>query len=98
MKTSFEGGRTYGILDENGVVIASASSTAESSYCAMVTNVCTSPACRNQGLAGIVMTKLIEELKKDCIENICLYYDNPLAGRVYKKIGFQEVGVYKTLR
>lgn len=28
---------------------------------------------------------------------LCLFYDNPAAGRIYHRIGFRDVGVYTIL-
>ena len=98
IKFSFKGGRTYGIYNQNDDLIASASSTAESDFCCMITNVCTHSDYRKKGYAEQVLIALINSLKNDNIKNICLYYDNPSAGKLYKKIGFSEKGTYKTLR
>lgn len=95
---SFKSGRTYGIYNDDKKLIAAASSTAESNFCCMITNVCTHPDYRKKGYAEKTIIALINSLKNDNIENICLYYDNPSAGKLYKKIGFCEKGTYKTLR
>lgn len=97
IKNSFNEGRTFAIY-KNGKIVCSASSTAESNICAMITNVGTHPNYRGKGYATSVVSDLICCLKEDGVENICLYYDNPTAGRIYKKIGFVDIGIYTVLR
>ncbi len=40
-------------------------------------------------------------LCRDCFERgkkyLCLFYDDPVAGRIYNRIGFQELGEYGML-
>ncbi|MBE7060501.1 MAG: GNAT family N-acetyltransferase [Ruminococcaceae bacterium] len=94
----FIGGRIFGIRDCSGKIIASAASTAESDFCAMITNVCVRQDYRKNGLSRKVMESLITDLQKNNICNICLYYDNPIAANLYESLGFKVLGEYKTLR
>lgn len=86
-------GRTY-YIEEDGKLIACASTTAENTFSAMIVGVCTSPMHRQKGLATAVMQKLI----KDVLDEgriLCLFYDNPAAGRIYKRLGFRDIGKWK---
>ena len=85
-----------GFLD--GRLIATASTSAENSESAMVVGVATAIDCRGKGYASAVVSALC----RDCFERgkkyLCLFYDNPVAGRIYNRIGFQELGEYGMLR
>lgn len=82
----------------NGRMIATASTSAEHSESAMIVGVATAEEHRGKGYASAV----VEALCRDCFERgkkyLCLFYDNPVAGRIYNRIGFQELGEYGMLR
>lgn len=83
-------GRTY-FIKRDGMAVACASTSAENSESAMVVGVCTHPDYRKQGLA----TKCLIALCKEVLDEgrkLCLFYDNPDAGRIYKRIGFEDIG------
>ncbi|MDZ7673441.1 MAG: GNAT family N-acetyltransferase [Halanaerobiales bacterium] len=87
-------GRGYHIFNENkDGVISCAETTAENSYSAMVVGVATDPEHRNKGLASAVMSKLCKEVLDEGKE-LCLFYDNPQAGKIYKRIGFKDIGIW----
>lgn len=82
----------------NGRMISTASTSAENSESAMVVGVATAKEFRGKGYASAVVSALC----KDCFARgksyICLFYSNPVAGRIYNRIGFQELGEYGMLR
>ncbi|MGM0640303.1 MAG: GNAT family N-acetyltransferase [Thermotogota bacterium] len=81
------------IIKKDDEIIATAETSAENSKSAMITGVATQPEFRGKGYAS----KLVYELCSDLLsENIspCLFYDNPSAGNIYKKLGFEEIGKY----
>ncbi len=82
----------------NGQLIATASTSAENRESAMVVGVATAQEYRGKGYASAVVSALC----RDCFERgkkyLCLFYDNPVAGRIYNRIGFQELGEYGMLR
>lgn len=83
-------GRTY-YTEENDFMTACASTTAENSMSAMIVGVCTRDGYRRNGLA----TSILENLLTDMINEgkiLCLFYDNPEAGRIYQRLGFKEIG------
>ena len=82
--------RAY-FIEENGVMISSASSTAENSQSAMIVGVGTLPEHQKKGLASYCMSKLCGELLAEG-KMLCLFYDNPAAGSIYKRIGFVDIG------
>jgi uncharacterized protein len=89
-------GRTY-FLEENGILTACASTTAENSVSAMIVGVCTNKKHRQKGLATTVLQKLILDVL-DENKILCLFYDNPAAGRIYKRLGFQDIGKWTMYR
>ncbi len=82
----------------NGRMVSVASTSAENSESAMVVGVATIKQSRGKGYASAV----VEALCRDCFERgkkyLCLFYDNPVAGRIYNRIGFRELGKYGMLR
>ncbi len=91
------GGRMYGIY-ENSSLISVAGTTAENSMSAMVVSVGTLPAYRKKGYASALVSHLCSDCLKDGMKFICLFYDNPEAGRIYRKLGFSELGQYAMVR
>lgn len=84
-------GRAYYIEDKQGHMISTAGATAENSESAMIVGVATLPDYRQTGLA----TFCVYELCKDLLTEgkiPCLFYDNPDAGSIYRRIGFEEIG------
>ncbi|MFC0522134.1 GNAT family N-acetyltransferase [Pontibacillus salicampi] len=91
MKRNMENGltRTYYIKDD-GIIVSSVSTAAENSQSAMIIGVCTLPSYKRQGLATQSMTKLCYDMLEEGKE-LCLFYDNPSAGNIYKRIGFRDI-------
>ncbi|MGM7700817.1 GNAT family N-acetyltransferase [Pseudalkalibacillus sp. Hm43] len=83
-------GRTY-FMKEKDKAIASVSTTAENSVSAMIVGVCTDTEYRKQGLASKCLSALCEDVLKEG-KTLCLFYDNPAAGSIYKRIGFMDIG------
>ncbi|MDM5316870.1 GNAT family N-acetyltransferase [Fictibacillus sp. b24] len=85
-------GRTYFIKDIDKMV-SCASSTAENSLSAMIVGVCSHPDKRNQGLASLCMEALCQDILAEG-KAVCLFYDNPKAGSIYKRLGFKDIGFW----
>lgn len=83
-------GRTYFTM-QDGKVIASASTTAENSLSAMIVAVATHPEHRGRGLATRITAELCAALLAEG-KSLCLFYNNPQAGLIYKKLGFEDIG------
>lgn len=90
VKNGLKSGRGY-CIERNRQVIAMAKSTAETNTHAMIVGVGTHPNHRNRGYATKCMIKMCKELL-DENKIPCLFYDNKEAGKVYRKLGFQELG------
>jgi predicted GNAT family acetyltransferase len=90
-------GRAYYVVDDDNNMIASAGATAENSQSAMVIGVATLPNHRKKGLASIC----VYELCKDLLDEgkiPCLFYDNPAAGSIYRRLGFEEIGKWDMIQ
>ena len=83
-------GRCY-IIKENEELVCTAVSAAENSRSAMVVGVATKASARKKGYASRCTIKLCEEILNEG-RNLCLFYDNPKAGDIYKRIGFEDIG------
>ncbi|WP_066073096.1 GNAT family N-acetyltransferase [Neobacillus soli] len=88
--------RTY-YTAENGVITSCVSTTAENSLSAMIVGVCTRKEYRRQGLATSIMHKLFQDVLDEG-KTLCLFYDNPAAGRIYKRLGFKDIGMWTMYR
>lgn len=80
-------------IEEDGKMVSTASTAAENSMSAMVVGVATLEAYKKKGYATACMLKLCEELLQEGKE-LCLFYDNPAAGAIYKRIGFEDIGFW----
>ncbi|MGD1822486.1 MAG: GNAT family N-acetyltransferase [Pleomorphochaeta sp.] len=82
---------------KNDEIVSGASSSAESSELAMIIGVATREKYRRKGYAlkcvYALCNKLINQGK-----TVCLFYDNPNAAKMYKKIGFKDIGYYSMLK
>ncbi|WP_101846402.1 GNAT family N-acetyltransferase [Halobacillus sp. Marseille-P3879] len=84
--------RIYYVKDDDQMV-SSASTTAENSKSAMIVGVCTHPDFKRRGYASSCMKKLCEDLLDEG-KMLCLFYDNPEAGSIYKRLGFEDIGIW----
>lgn len=75
----------------DGRMVACASTTAENSMSAMIVGVCTHPEHRRRGYATLCMQAVCRDVLAEG-RSLCLFYDNPEAGRIYKRIGFRDIG------
>lgn len=86
------------VVENQGKVISTVAATAETTKSAMVVAVATHPKYRGQGYA----TKLMKALMKIYIEEknkeLCLFYDNPEAGKIYLSLGFKPMGKWTMFR
>ncbi|MEH7255502.1 GNAT family N-acetyltransferase [Neobacillus niacini] len=88
--------RTY-FTEENGLMTACVSTAAENSMSAMIVGVCTRKEFRRKGLATAIMQNLISDVLNEG-KVLCLFFDNPEAGRIYKRLGFKDIGMWTMYR
>ena len=89
-------GRSYGIF-EGDKLISVVQTSAENKKSAMVVGVATRNEMRGKGYARAAMLKLCQDCLKEK-EFLCLFYDNPTAGKIYHSIGFEDMGKYTMIR
>ncbi len=85
-------GRTF-FIKENGKMIASVSTEAENSLSAMIIGVCTHPNYRGRGLASRILSHVLTILSQEG-KIVCLFYNNPSAGTIYKRLGFYDIDMW----
>lgn len=86
----------YYIENENKDIITIAQITAENSKSAMVIGVATKKEYRGQGYMSQCLSKLCNDFI-NMGKTLCLFYDNPKAGKVYHRLGFKEIGIWTML-
>lgn len=79
-------------LEEDNKMIATVATTAETTTSAMVVSVATDPLYRNRGLATVLMKELMRIYLYEKKKELCLFYDNPSAGKIYLRLGFEYLG------
>ncbi|CAG9620510.1 GNAT family N-acetyltransferase [Sutcliffiella rhizosphaerae] len=84
--------RTFFIKDKDKMV-STASTTAENSFSAMVVGVATLEGYKKKGYATQCVVSLCRQLLNEG-KDLCLFYDNPNAGAIYKRIGFEDIGFW----
>ncbi|MFL0246063.1 GNAT family N-acetyltransferase [Candidatus Clostridium stratigraminis] len=90
----FKAGTAHGYYVEvDGNMISYAQTSAENSKSAMVVSVMTDKKYRKKGLASACLKVLCDDLVKQG-KTLCLFYKNPEAGAIYRKLGFEEIGLW----
>ncbi|WP_318503881.1 GNAT family N-acetyltransferase [Bacillus sp. T3] len=80
-------------IESDGIIVSAVSTAAENSISAMVVGVATLESHKKKGYATKCMLKLCSQLLAEGKE-LCLFYDNPKAGAIYKRIGFEDIGFW----
>lgn len=81
-------------IEVDGNIVATASTTAETTKNAMVIAVATHPDYREKGYASLLMQYLIKLYVNDHQKELCLFYNNPKAGAIYLRLGFEYIGTW----
>jgi len=90
-KSSLQMGLHYGIY-ENGELAATAATTAETTQNAMIVGVATGKKYRKKGYASQLVVALMKEYFENRNKELCLFYDNKAAGKIYLRLGFEDIG------
>lgn len=90
-------GLGFGILDEQNLVCVG-TITARTKSGAMIIGVATHPSYRNRGYASLLMSTLCSQCFIDGLSFLCLFYDNPLAGAIYHRLGFETIGRWSMMK
>ncbi|MBU1020505.1 MAG: GNAT family N-acetyltransferase [Firmicutes bacterium] len=78
-------------IEENGKMISTATASGETKNNAVVVMVGTALEGRYKGLASILVKHIMHEYIDVKKKSLCLFYDNPKAGNIYKRLGFKDV-------
>ena len=84
------------LAEANGELLSTALTNAETPTLAMIGGVYTPPAARGRGLSQAVCSALCADLIADGKLPI-LYWGTPAAGAVYRKLGFQPCGEWRSV-
>lgn len=84
-------------IRKDGIIVATACTVADTKNSAMVVAVATHIDYRKQGLASKVMVKLLHEYLVNRQKSLCLFYDNPAAGKIYHRLGFVDKDMWVML-
>ena len=90
-------GRVYYTETEDGILKNVVQTTAENSMSAMIIGVATRKAYRHQGLMSGSLSKLCRDLIENERKSLCLFYDNPEAGKIYHNLGFESIDKWTML-
>jgi len=95
---SLESGRwiSVGLFAPDGSLLSSATLTAINRQAGMVVGVMTRPDARRRGYAGACVSWLCDRLLADG-RHPCLFYDNPEAGSIYRRLGFDPFAEWRML-
>jgi len=88
-----KGSAIFGVFLK-GELVATAASTADSPIASMLVGVATKPGFRRKGYASLAVQSLLADRFGKGQRFLCLFYDNPEAGRIYHKFGFVDVDAF----
>lgn len=88
-------GRIY-YIEKDGKIVSTAGTSAENKEAAMIVAVCTREGYRKNGYAAACVQKLCRDLLAEG-KTPALFYVNPEAARIYKKVGFKDIGYWSIL-
>ena len=77
-------------------IVSCALINVEGAEAGLIGGVYTLPEARGRGYAAACVSALCRDLQTDG-KTPCLFYENPIAGRVYQRLGFVEVGQWSVL-
>ncbi len=88
-------GRIF-ITQVAGEIVSAVLTNAETRTLAMIGGVYTPPQHRGHGYASAAMTALCQSLLQDHLMPV-LYYHHPAAGAIYRRLGFEDLGVWRSV-
>jgi len=92
-----EGFSVHFVIEENGIIVANANTSAICSVAAMIGGVFTLSQIRNKGYATSVVYHLCDYLLKKRITPL-LFFENPKAASIYHKLGFNDIDEWYVLK
>ncbi|MGB4408560.1 MAG: GNAT family N-acetyltransferase [Sphaerochaeta sp.] len=92
-----QGGVGFGLFEGNRLV-SSVYTTATTTSGAMIVGVATLSEARNRGYASTLVSELCSFCFESGLEFLCLFFDNPKAGTIYTRLGFEVVDRWGIMR
>lgn len=92
---SLKMGNTF-YIEENKKIVSTVTTTAETKKSAMIIAVATDSNYRGRGYVSTLLIKLMEYYFNIKKKELCLFYDNLEAGKIYLKLGFEHMGKWTT--
>lgn len=74
--------------------VSTVATTAQTTKNAMVVSVATHKNHRKTGYASKLMEALMDKYINQLGKSLCLFYDNPEAGKIYHRLGFKTLGMW----
>ncbi|MCB2296241.1 GNAT family N-acetyltransferase [Clostridium tagluense] len=91
---NIKSGTTHGYFIEcDGKIVSYAQTSAENSISAMVVSVMTDRDYRGKGFASACIKMLCDDMIAQG-KTLCLFYRNPRAGAIYRRIVFKDIGFW----
>jgi hypothetical protein len=87
---SLEHSKSYYIKQDNKCV-STVSTVADTTKSAMIVAVASDPLYRQKGYASKLMKHIMKYYIINLHKTLCLFYDNPKAGAIYKRLGFKDI-------
>jgi uncharacterized protein len=84
------------LAEQDGQILSTALTNAETQHLAMIGGVFTRPAARGRGLSQAVCSALCQDLFAAGCQPV-LYWGEPVAGAVYHKLGFRPIGQWRAV-
>ncbi len=85
------------VLEDGGAITCVGAISARTDRAAMITAVFTPTRHRRRGYAGALVQAMSREIVQSG-RTACLFYVNPDAGRIYKRLGYRELGPWRLVR
>jgi predicted GNAT family acetyltransferase len=95
VRSCLEQGRIF-VATTKGRITSAALTNTETQNLAMIGGVYTPLEFRHQGYANACMVAICQDLAADGKE-ACLCYDDPVAGGIYRRLGFKKIGYWRLL-
>lgn len=94
LMNDFKAGTAHGYyIEVEGNMVSYAQTSAENTKSAMVVSVMTDKKYRKNGLASACLKVLCDDLINQG-KTLCLFYKNPQAGAIYRRLGFKDIGLW----
>jgi predicted GNAT family acetyltransferase len=81
-------------IEEDNKIVSTVATTADTTKNAMVVAVATHQDYRNKGYATWLLLELMKMYLRGLNKELCLFYNNPKAGKIYLKLGFEYIGTW----